>query len=125
AFGTGHHGTTRGCLLALSDLAKARRARRVLDVGTGSGVLAIAAARLVRARVVASDIDAIAVHARAVDHCGRRVRADLRQYLARPTHPIASAFAQALPPWGAPRALRPFARPHECRCHYLPRRGIC
>jgi ribosomal protein L11 methyltransferase len=63
AFGTGHHGTTRGCLLALDDLAKRGRARRVLDLGTGSGVLAIAAAKVLRTRVAASDIDAIAVQA--------------------------------------------------------------
>jgi ribosomal protein L11 methyltransferase len=122
AFGTGHHGTTRGCLLALDRICKAftspspckgevrggghaaqrarhttptrlARARRpppfrgrnlkVLDLGTGSGVLAIAAARALRQRVLATDIDAAAVHvARAnarlnrVRHLVRTVRAD-------------------------------------------------
>jgi ribosomal protein L11 methyltransferase len=63
AFGTGHHGTTRGCLLALAMLAKQRRFRHVLDLGTGSGVLAIAAARIFHTRILATDIDRIAVAA--------------------------------------------------------------
>ena len=61
AFGTGHHGTTRGCLQTLADLAKRRHVHRVLDVGTGSGILAIAAARLLHVRIKASDIDGRAI----------------------------------------------------------------
>ena len=63
AFGTGHHGTTRGCLLAFDAIAKRKAPRRILDIGTGSGVLAIAAAKRLRMRVLASDIDAQAVTA--------------------------------------------------------------
>jgi ribosomal protein L11 methyltransferase len=108
AFGTGHHGTTRGCLIALDRICKSwsrqdpvirhlevrakraskdrrptpfegRAARghlrvtksaRVLDLGTGSGVLAIAAARALRRRVIATDIDAGAVR---VAHANARL----------------------------------------------------
>jgi ribosomal protein L11 methyltransferase len=61
AFGTGHHGTTRGCLLHFDRLLKRRRPRRVLDVGCGAGVLAIAAARVLRRKVWLGDIDPVAV----------------------------------------------------------------
>ena len=61
AFGTGHHGTTAGCLIAIDREAKARRIVNALDVGTGSGVLAIALAKRAHARVTASDIDPVAV----------------------------------------------------------------
>src|SRR5438105_2608517 len=57
AFGTGHHGTTRGCLLLLDHVLKAHRPRRVLDLGTGTGVLGIAAAKALKIGVLASDID--------------------------------------------------------------------
>ena len=61
AFGTGHHETTSLCLAALSDLSKRRRYENVLDLGCGTGLLAIGAAKLWRKRVVASDIDPTAV----------------------------------------------------------------
>lgn len=62
AFGTGHHGTTRGCLIAMDGLARHGFApQRVLDLGTGTGALAMGAAKLWKARCVATDIDEVAV----------------------------------------------------------------
>lgn len=62
AFGTAHHATTRGCLLAIDHLTRRRRFGRVLDLGCGSGILAIAAARVLpRSRITAVDIDARSV----------------------------------------------------------------
>ncbi|XSG82899.1 MAG: 50S ribosomal protein L11 methyltransferase [Methyloligella sp. ZOD6] len=61
AFGTAHHASTRGCLLALDAILKSHRPERVLDIGTGSGVLAIAAAKFSQADIIATDNDAAAV----------------------------------------------------------------
>ena len=61
AFGTGHHGTTVGCLLAYDRLIKAERFRKVLDVGAGTGVLAIAAAKTGAHLAVGTDIDRVSV----------------------------------------------------------------
>lgn len=62
AFGTGHHGTTRGCLMAFDEMLTAGDSfERILDLGCGAGTLAIAAAETTDAVVVASDIDPVAV----------------------------------------------------------------
>ena len=79
AFGTAHHATTLGCLLAIDRLTRRHGFRRVLDLGCGSGVLAIAVARVLpRAGIVASDIDAIATGVAAenarINRVGRRIR---------------------------------------------------
>jgi ribosomal protein L11 methyltransferase len=61
AFGTGHHETTALCLTTLSELAKRRSFANVLDLGCGTGLLAIGAAKLWREKVIASDIDPVAI----------------------------------------------------------------
>lgn len=64
AFGTGHHPTTQGCLLALDHFARKRGVLPpgpVLDMGCGTGILGMAAAKLLRRRVMATDIDPVAV----------------------------------------------------------------
>ena len=61
AFGTGHHGTTAGCLLALDAILKQRKPKRILDLGCGTGVLAIAAAQATKRKTLATDIDPEAV----------------------------------------------------------------
>ncbi len=61
AFGTGHHGTTAGCLLALDTILKQRKPKRILDLGCGTGVLAIAAAQATKQKTFATDIDQEAV----------------------------------------------------------------
>ncbi len=78
AFGTGHHATTAGCLAALGNHLKRRRPGKILDLGTGTGVLAIAAALSCQADVIATDIDplatAIAKRNCCINAVGRRVR---------------------------------------------------
>jgi len=57
AFGSGEHASTEGCLRLLSDLKRTERFSRILDMGCGSGILSLAAAKLWRAPIIASDID--------------------------------------------------------------------
>ena len=124
AFGTAHHATTLGCLLAIDRLARRHIFNHVLDLGCGSGVLAIAAARVLpRAEIIASDIDAIATDVAAgnarINRVGRRIRfvtatgldhPDLRaaamfdliiaNILARPLIELAPKLRAAIAPHG-------------------------
>jgi len=112
AFGTGHHGTTVGCLAALDQLLKARRFARVLDVGTGTGLLAIAAARTGSRIVRGTDIDPVSV---------RIARENARLNRARARFVTANGLAHPMIAAGAPydlvfanilaRPLIRFARP--------------
>jgi ribosomal protein L11 methyltransferase len=61
AFGSGEHGTTRCCLEALEWLSKSRKFSKILDMGTGSGILAIAAAKLWKSEILAVDLDPVSV----------------------------------------------------------------
>lgn len=89
AFGSGTHASTQGCLLALDALARNFRPRRVLDLGTGSGILAVAAAKLWRpARIVATDIDAAALRMTHENALANAVSARIAVFLVPGTRPV-------------------------------------
>jgi ribosomal protein L11 methyltransferase len=124
AFGTAHHASSLGCLLAIDRLTQRRRFARVLDLGCGSGVLAIAAARVLpKAAIIASDFDpeavrvatdnvrknALAGHIRlatapGLDHPALRRRAPfdllIANILAEPLIALAPRLARAVVPRG-------------------------
>jgi len=95
AFGTGHHGTTAGCLEVLEQVVLRERPRNALDLGTGSAVLAIALARLAHIPVLATDIDPVAVRVAAANARLNHVKA-LVETVTAPGfhHPI---FARRAP----------------------------
>jgi ribosomal protein L11 methyltransferase len=103
AFGSGEHNSTRGCLVALETVAR-RRPRRILDLGTGSGILAMAAARLLNRTVLATDIDPWSVRVAGenarLNGVGHRVRSVLadgwRDPVVRSGGPYDLVFANIL-----------------------------
>ena len=124
AFGTAHHATTQGCLAALETVIAAVRPKRLLDLGTGSGILAIAAAKLMPdVEIIATDIDPeavrIAAENAAINGVAERIHAIaadglthpelarasfdviLANILAEPLIALAPALRQALAPSGA------------------------
>jgi ribosomal protein L11 methyltransferase len=124
AFGTGHHETTTLCLEAITLIGRSRRPKRILDLGCGTGVLAIAAAKLWRRQVLASDIDPVAVQVardnarmNGEGHLVRAIWADgltspaiqegapydliVANILAGPLRQLAPALCAALAPGGA------------------------
>ncbi len=124
AFGTGHHGTTLGCLLGLEHVRRQRRIGRVLDLGTGSGVLAIAALKAGATSAIGTDIDRESVrvasenarknnvsaqfralHVTGAHHAVIRARAPFdtvfANILARPLVGLAPDIARLAAPGGA------------------------
>jgi ribosomal protein L11 methyltransferase len=122
AFGTGHHGTTHGSLLALEAQLKRGRPKAVLDVGTGTGILAFGAARALKQTIVAGDIDPVAIEvarenarlnqlhpwldfyvASGLHHPktrGRKFDMIIANILARPLCRLAPSLTRALVPHG-------------------------
>jgi ribosomal protein L11 methyltransferase len=122
AFGTGEHPSTRGCLLALERLARRRRFHRPLDIGTGTGILSIATAKLLHRKILAGDIDlgaiCVARHNAACNGVGGRVQSRkapgyrdrlirksrydliLSNILARPLAVMAADLARRMAPDG-------------------------
>jgi ribosomal protein L11 methyltransferase len=95
AFGTGQHASTRGCLLATEDLFAVGALSPVLDVGTGSGILSIAAVRLGATEVLAIDVDDVAVRT-ATENFRRNGVADRARALAGTTSLVRGSFALVL-----------------------------
>jgi ribosomal protein L11 methyltransferase len=94
AFGTGHHETTALCLAVLSDLAKQRRYDNVLDLGCGTGLLAIGAAKLWKQKVTASDIDPVAIAVTRENAAANGVKPLVSAFIADgPAHPALQALA--------------------------------
>lgn len=85
AFGTGHHGTTLGCLVALDRIVRRRPPPRVLDLGTGTGVLAIAALKSGSRSALATDIDADSVATARENAALNRATAGFRALVATGT----------------------------------------
>lgn len=136
AFGSGHHASTLGCLLALDDLRHRRKAvGRALDMGAGTAILAIGMAKAWRTPVVAADIDPVAVkvsrynaarngvapliHAVLSEGCGQREVTRKGPYdvitaniLARPLAAMSADLAELLAPGGT-LILAGFLRRHE------------
>lgn len=104
AFGTGHHGTTAGCMMILDAILKQRKPQRIFDLGCGTGVLAIAAAKACHVRVLATDIDPEAVRVTKLNailnNLGPQVRAltaaGLHHHAIREAGPFDLIFANIL-----------------------------
>jgi ribosomal protein L11 methyltransferase len=104
AFGTGHHGTTAGCMLILDAILKQHTPKRIFDLGCGTGVLAIAAAKAARVKVLATDIDPEAVRVTKLNaalnnlgpHINAFTAAGLHHHAIRKAGPFDLIFANIL-----------------------------